>query len=250
MMTLHIGEWIVLLMIMAMPIYSFWESDKTKRAVIAGHKTKLRMYQETMVYLWFPTVTLLALVLMQVVRISDIGLYWRSSMANWVGACLVMCLFVYLVLGVYKTKSNSQNNEELRNTMKTHSWMMPASRCELTWFTFGVSMSAGICEELLFRGFLLSVFSDYIGLFASLILSSFLFGLCHIYQGWLNAIRAGIYGLVFSGIYILTDSLLIVIILHAMLDIYSGIIGYLINQSSIDNAKLYITKSDTKATAP
>jgi len=249
-MTLQVGEWIVLSMIMAMPIYSYWESDKTKRAVIAGHKTKLRMYQETMVYLWTPTVTLFALILMQVVSISDIGLYWCSSIANWIGACLVICLFVYLVLGVYKTKNNSQNNEELRNAMKIHSWMMPTSRCELTWFTFGVSISAGICEELLFRGFLLSVFSDYIGLFTSLILSSFLFGLCHIYQGWLNAIRTGIYGLVFGGIYILTDSLLIVIMLHAMIDIYVGIIGYLANQSSIDHAKLYITKNDTKVTSP
>ncbi|RUO58624.1 hypothetical protein [Pseudidiomarina insulisalsae] len=60
-MPLHAPEWIILLTIIAMSLYSLWESDKVKKAIISGKKTKIRAYQEAMLFLWVPTLLLLAI---------------------------------------------------------------------------------------------------------------------------------------------------------------------------------------------
>ena len=106
---------------------------------------------------------------------------------------------------------------------------MPANKRELYWFTCGVSMSAGICEELLFRGFFLAVFAEPLGVWVSLVLGSFLFGLCHLYQGWANVLRTGVIGLVLGIIYVFTESLWVVIALHALMDIFGGVLGYVVH---------------------
>ncbi len=81
-----------------------------------------------------------------------------------------------------------------------------------------VSLSVGISEEIIFRGFL----TWYIhGLFhfafwLSLIFSSLLFGLAHLYQGWKNAIFVTNLGGIMAAAYFLTGSLIASIILHIL----------------------------------
>ena len=61
----------------------------------------------------------------------------------------------------------------------------------------------------------------------AVVLSAVLFGMAHSYQGWNGGLRAGVVGLIFALSYVLTGSLWIPILLHIVVDIHSGLVGWL-----------------------
>lgn len=93
-------------------------------------------------------------------------------------------------------------------------------------FLFGLlSLSAGIGEELAFRGFAIPALTLVTGSeWGGALLSSCAFGLLHGYQGWLGVFRTGLMGLFLAGSFILSGSLWPAIIAHAILDLVSGLV--------------------------
>ncbi|HEV2131521.1 MAG TPA: CPBP family intramembrane glutamic endopeptidase [Longimicrobiaceae bacterium] len=88
----------------------------------------------------------------------------------------------------------------------------------------GVSITAGVCEELVFRGFLIpaaSVAFGSIGL--AVLLSSAVFGLLHAYQGVIGIVRTGILGFLLVIPLLATGSLLPSILAHTALDVIVGL---------------------------
>ncbi len=226
------SEWVGLTMILFLLVYSLWEADAPKKDILSGKKSKLRLYRETVLFLWLPTAGLLLTVLFSETDPSAIGIWWHSGWTFWAGILMVKLFALYLCWHVLSIRNDSEQRRQLAEAMKAHSWLMPATRKEVNCFTFGVSCSAGICEEILFRGFLLGTLSSVTGMIGAVVFSSIVFELCHVYQGWVNVIRTSVIGIILSGIYLTTDSLIIVIVLHALVDIYGGVIGYLANQSA------------------
>jgi uncharacterized protein len=85
-----------------------------------------------------------------------------------------------------------------------------------------LSVGAGISEELAYRGFLIYYLGSYLpqlNLLEKVLLSSLVFGLGHLYQGWKGVLCTGIGGLVLGGLYVSTASLLVPMIVHAVLDL-------------------------------
>jgi membrane protease YdiL (CAAX protease family) len=86
-------------------------------------------------------------------------------------------------------------------------------------------VSAGICEELIYRGFLLGVLSALGGAWLGVLISSLIFGLAHSYQGPAGIAKTAGVGLVMAGLTVLTGSLWAAIFLHIVIDITSGLIA-------------------------
>ena len=103
----------------------------------------------------------------------------------------------------------------------------PRSRREFIVFLL-VAITAGVWEELLYRGFLLWFLVPYVGLIAALVLSSLIFGVGHVYQGWRGIPRTAAIGLIFAIAYAWSGSLWWVMLAHTILDIYGGIISYMV----------------------
>jgi uncharacterized protein len=84
-----------------------------------------------------------------------------------------------------------------------------------------VAVSAGVCEETVFRGWLLATLHSKLGLAgtALLLVASAIFGLAHAYQGITGVILTGLAGAFFCGLYVATGSLLVPILLHALIDL-------------------------------
>ena len=77
-------------------------------------------------------------------------------------------------------------------------------------------------EELLFRGFLfwyLGFFFPQLSLIQLVVLSSVLFGFCHIYQGVLGIVATGVLGAVLMWMYVSTESLVLPMAIHALIDL-------------------------------
>lgn len=82
------------------------------------------------------------------------------------------------------------------------------------------AMSAGICEETVFRGYLQQQISGWTGhVVIGVLGQATVFGLCHVYQGWKNMVLIFVLGCVFGAFAVLRKGLRANMIAHAGVDI-------------------------------
>jgi CAAX protease family protein len=103
--------------------------------------------------------------------------------------------------------------------------ILPHSTVELLPY-LALAITAGLCEEFLYRGFSMAAFSR-LGLQAWVVvlLSSILFGLAHSYQGRGGVIVTLLIGLALGASRIAYDSLVPAILWHTAIDAVAGIAG-------------------------
>ncbi|MGI8622377.1 MAG: CPBP family intramembrane glutamic endopeptidase, partial [Solirubrobacteraceae bacterium] len=84
-----------------------------------------------------------------------------------------------------------------------------------------VAIGAGVSEEVLVRGLLIALGVGVLGLspLVAAAAATALFGLVHLYQGWIGVLGTTVLGAIFGGIYLATGSLLLPIVLHVAVDI-------------------------------
>lgn len=84
-----------------------------------------------------------------------------------------------------------------------------------------VSFTAGFCEEISFRGYLMTrlrLLGKFYNWVIPVLFSSLIFGACHAYQGLPGFIVITVYGLLFSLLYIRTGSIWPCVIAHSLQD--------------------------------
>jgi len=87
-----------------------------------------------------------------------------------------------------------------------------------------LSLSAGICEEFVFRGYLMRQFAAWFGSWPlALLLSSVLFGIGHAYQGLGPVLTIVVHGISFGLVALLTRRLVPGMAAHALEDIVGGL---------------------------
>ncbi len=99
--------------------------------------------------------------------------------------------------------------------------LLPRTAGERRLFTL-VGITAGVCEEWLYRGFFLAVVSALAGGLPELALigiAAVAFGLAHAYQGAVGVLTTGVLGGVMAALYLGTGSLLLPVLLHAAIDL-------------------------------
>src|SRR5208283_3275686 len=104
------------------------------------------------------------------------------------------------VVAIWKTWTKQPRKYASAVAFKSLSVFLPATWEERRWFSF-VSISAGICEEVLFRGFVLHYLHDgplALNLTLALFLSAIIFGLHHLYLGVGGVVQTVVGGLVFG----------------------------------------------------
>lgn len=132
--------------------------------------------------------------------------------AFWVAATIVLA-----ALGILFKLAHLSSPE------KTITQLAPQNAGQfLLWIL--LSISAGICEELAFRGYLLQQFA-YLGrrISVGVLLSSLIFGVAHGYEGVSGMIAITVYGALFCVLAIRRGSLRAGMMAHAWHDIFSGI---------------------------
>jgi membrane protease YdiL (CAAX protease family) len=86
-----------------------------------------------------------------------------------------------------------------------------------------LSVSAGICEEIVFRGYLQQQFRAATGsLIAGIILQGAVFGLAHTYQGWKQVIVITALGILYGAFAAWRKNLRANMIAHAWSDVFEG----------------------------
>lgn len=103
--------------------------------------------------------------------------------------------------------------------------LLPANNLELAPYC-ALSLTAGVCEEFLYRGFAMAALSRA-GLvtWAVVVVTSILFGLAHAYQGRSGIIGTTLMGFILAGCRVWTCSLIPGMVWHSAVDITAGIAG-------------------------
>jgi membrane protease YdiL (CAAX protease family) len=91
---------------------------------------------------------------------------WRL----WTAIALVVLLAAYYVSAVWALVRSSDARASLRQQIGELSVVLPHTQREMFWFA-GVSLTAGFCEEFLYRGYFVWALSPWLGQWAAAALS-------------------------------------------------------------------------------
>lgn len=213
----------VLLLFVVQPVFGVFESRRYYARAKAGQPVnRTRFYRQTVMLEWTFLAVLVVAWLIFDRPIADLGLTTPEGPGFWSGAVVLVLLTGYLVYSWQRAKraSDADKTKCVESIGRTIHFL-PRTIWELQNF-IGVSITAGIVEEIVYRGFVLWYLAQFMPLWVAVVVSSVAFGLAHAYQGANGALRCGLVGLAFGVFYVVTGSIWLPIIAHALLDVLQG----------------------------
>ena len=209
------------------PISGYNEMKKLKKSIADGDSQKVKFYRETILWSWIPIFLIFLLIPISGISVNSIGIKWihidTSSLSKWVVYPAIGFFVFYLLYNIYLIiifKSNKESRAKTAKSIPDFRWIFPITRKEKSVWSL-LSISAGITEEILYRGYLfyaLAIVFPNLSLIHILFISTLIFGVGHIYLGK-EVIKATILGLIFGIFYIVFDSVIPVIIIHIVQDL-------------------------------
>ncbi len=146
-----------------------------------------------------------------------------------------LLLLIYVGDSIYNVFYNAEGEEEEDAHTAMMKEILPQKWREYIPFTF-LAFSAGICEEIIFRGFLVNYLLEQTkmytwGPFIAILIPAVAFAVSHLYQGWFNVVKIFSLSILFCGIFLLSQSLLLVMLLHVFVDLASGALVVMVAKS-------------------
>ena len=217
---------LVLSCALAWPLRSYLEYAKFKARVRAGIPgERLAGYARAMITQWLLVAATTALWIHLGRDWQWLGLTGLSERDSWMALGVAVLLAAFFLLQSASVARRPEMHEQVRKTMRPVAELLPVERTDLTGF-LALSVTAGVCEEILFRGLLGWYFGSWLGLWGGQAVALAIFAAAHAYLGVGGAVRALIAGAAAAGSYVWSGSLVPSILLHAIVDISSGWMAY------------------------
>lgn len=227
----------VLLLAVPLPMLGVWQFRRLEERLARGEEdARLRQYRRVIL-------GEIALVAAVVAIWAGHGRAWSlltpegpgGAGWRWVGWAATLLAAGFLVVQAVMVVRSDENLAAVREQFETLTAFLPHDARELRSF-YALSLTAGIGEEILFRGFvfawLTAVATTGLGagsgaaLALAVVGSSAVFAVAHAYQGLSGIARAGAVGLVLALLAVSTGGLLAPIVVHVVLDVTSGFLAY------------------------
>jgi len=186
-------------------------------------KSALQIYAWNICSLWTLTFACVWVLHSNHLSPADIGLSLGNRPWTLAISAAILVLVGLSVTTRKKTISSKTRDEKLGAAVGRIRRLLPFTSAErAVWVP--VSLTAGLCEEFLYRGWVLILFAGIFGhVWAGLIVSSIIFGFAHSYQGRTGVIGTAVLGMVFGLLFVFTRSLIPGQIFHTLLDITNGL---------------------------
>lgn len=142
---------------------------------------------------------------------------WQTILRD-IGLAIAYLIVANIVLGILKHFVSGPPTEALKR-------MLPQTPLQQAVFV-GLAITAGFCEELIFRGYFQRQFTAWTGSISiAVILQAIVFGLGHLYQGLGQVLVISVYGAMFGLLATWRMSLRPGIIAHMLQDAVSGLLA-------------------------
>jgi uncharacterized protein len=211
---------LALFLFVGVPIWDIFETRALKNST--NPRRKVLSYQRITFVLW------IAAILAWLTLRSSIFFTWPSihqtaqqKISPAFGWGFGIAFALGSVLQVVLVRRNPKAREKILRVFKRLAFFLPSTAEERAWFAL-VSITAGVCEEVLYRGFLIRYLSDspwHAGIVAATAIASVAFGLGHGYQGLPGIIGTASVGAVMAVIFLSSGSLWLPMALHAIIDL-------------------------------
>lgn len=198
-----------------------------------GSAERLALYASTIAFQWVVTAVVAWRVWAHGYSAKELGLAGRGGsrvlLAAIVGAAMLGLLHT---LNLRRMGRLPEKSRGFLQALAER--ILPQSTLETLPY-FALAVTAGICEEFIYRGFAMAALTRA-GLpnWGVVLLSSILFGLAHLYQGGGGIVGTLLIGTIFGSGRIVYDSLAPVMLWHVTVDAVAGIAGphYLVRQAA------------------
>jgi uncharacterized protein len=204
---------LTVMLVVALPVSSL-EQGRMLREAELERIPRSGLYASTSLTLWL-------------LAAATVGIAWWSGFsAAMLGIVMIpplplLAWSVALTLGGVLIVVGSRLLR-LRETPFVHH-LLPRTRGEKLAFV-GVSVTAGVCEEVVFRGFLIAALSPVLGsAVAAALAASAVFGFLHGYQGVTGIVRTALLGFMLALPLLATGSILPAVIAHFAIDLVVGV---------------------------
>jgi membrane protease YdiL (CAAX protease family) len=253
---------IVLLILMLISSAMGYYEIMTLKHKLIGEKERIKVYKGMVLEgLIMITFVIIAIIISDI-TVTDIGFkfldmgligfnFWVKP-GTYILCGILLILTLYQMIGYMVSKAfRQQLMQQIKKPQPNRSHyeeviseiILPKTRKEKLWFTV-VSATAGIGEEIVYRGFLfyllMSLF-PWLPLYGILIIAGILFGIAHSYQGLFGVLKTGLIGMLLGALYMTSGFLLPGILLHFILDFSSNFLlsedKTIINEANVNNSK-------------
>jgi len=222
--------WDVLVVVGFAVVLSMWSHfvswPRHVRAVDAGDvHARSRVYLRTLIEQWGFALAALALSIANHRSPSDLWLAPPVGWHAWFGFGLPVAYVALALAQGRAVVASPKTLARLRDRIQPLRALIPHTPGEFRWFV-PLAVTAGICEEFLFRGYLVWVLAFWMGVVPAAIVSMVVFGLAHGYQGGTFGLRAFGVGVALGILALVTRSVLPGMLVHGAIDLVSGWITY------------------------
>ena len=213
----------VLLLFVVQPIHGTLAYQRYIARIEAGQPAKrVRLYLQTLALQWVALAVLGSAWIVLGRPAADLGFVTPGGNSFLIGAGVVVAMSALLI---HNWRNAIGMNDAIRDRQKASLGklvhFLPHSNRDFRHFV-GVSITAGIVEETLYRGFAFWYLTQIMPLWAAVIVSALAFGIGHSYQGIGGIARVTLIGLAFGVFYVFTGSIWLPMLAHAILDILQG----------------------------
>ena len=228
---------ILLLLAVVFPLLGVRDYRLLLRQISEGvADARVKAYKGVLKLHWTLTIGLLAWWFLSGNGLESIGLIPVADGWQWVAIGVGIIAILAQVIYLATLSQNADKLTEIKEQMGELSNLAPQTRTENRLFDM-VSITAGVCEEILYRGLLLATLVPLVGTWPAVAITSLIFGLGHAYQGISGIAKTGLIGLVLALLTVFSGSLFIAIVLHAVVDLTSGrIMGKALRMTTLQTA--------------
>ena len=202
------------------PILGRWSYARLKRERGQDREALLRFYRLTLTIEWAWTALVVILVVIAPgVSAASVGvaLPGGSHIPEALGVTAYLAVILAASTVLYRRRAAAGKAIPGQDAVMA---LLPRTAAERR-HAVAVSLTAGICEELLYRGLLVALAVALLGLsiVPAAIVAVAAFAVAHAYQGLTGVLGTGLLGAVLAGLYVSTGSLLLPIVVHILVDL-------------------------------
>jgi membrane protease YdiL (CAAX protease family) len=185
---------------------------------------RLSLYASTIALQWLFAAVILWRVIRHAIRPEQLGL-GSSATPTIITISVVLCGAVLALQLISLQRLKSDPGALTGETIQIALKVFPRDGIERVCFTVLVCTVA-ICEEFIYRGFVQYIFRTWSGsLSASIVGSSLLFSVAHLYQGKRGLVSTFGVGVLFAGVRAWTGSLVPTVVAHFVADLTIGLLA-------------------------
>jgi membrane protease YdiL (CAAX protease family) len=221
-------------LVVVSPAAAAWSSSRLARRIASGDaRARTRYYGFGIAEYWTLSLLLWALWRWTGRPFEALGIVAPAGTAAWITAALCVVTILFYATQIHAALTSREAQASLRAQLEQSPGVrriLPTSAAEMRGFA-AVSVTAGICEELLFRGFILWYLGALLPKGWAIAAAIAVFGIGHAYQGVRGVLLTAVAGAIALLVYLWTGSLLAPIVMHAVVDLANSFIAYRVKAS-------------------